>query len=162
VVTAGTKKPVASAFLSYATEDGEVAKVVERGLESQGISVFEFESDLAFGQPIWATLRRRIETSDYLLVLLSRSSLASDNVAREIGLALELQKRGPAPIIIGVTTRELAQMSIYPRKFEDGSPHTVAIDFAALRNFSEWGKPDGFRAFAAAVCQVRGRYERSI
>ena len=137
-MTPGAGNPIAAAFLSHAIEDAEVAKTIKVGLEGQRISVFAFETDLAFGHPIWETVRRRIETSDYLLVLLSRSALASESVAREIGLALELRKSRATPIIIGITSRELSPMRIQPRQFEDGSLQEAPFDFGGLRCFSEW------------------------
>jgi hypothetical protein len=148
--------PIASAFLSHAIEDSEVAKTIKIALEKQRISAFNFESDLAFGHPIWDTVRRKIETSDYLLVLLSRSSLSSDAVAREVGLALELRKNRPTPIILGITTRDLSSMHIQPLQFENGSPFPTNIDFRAFRCFSEWQNENALLEFGRSLLpQVR-------
>ena len=149
--------PIAAAFLSHAIEDGEVAKTIKIALERQRISVFSFESDLAFGHPIWDTVRRKVETSDYLLVLLSRSALGSDAVAREVGLALELRKTRAAPIIIGVTSRDLSSMHIQPLRFEDGLPFATPIDFRALRCFSEWQSESALLEFGRSL-QPRVRF----
>jgi hypothetical protein len=143
--------PIAAAFLSHAIEDAEVARTIKIALEKQRISVFSFESDLAFGHPIWDTVRRKIETSDYLLVLLSRSALGSDAVAREVGLALELRKTRATPIIIGVTSRDLSSMHIQPLRFEDGLPTATRIDFRKLRYFSEWQNDSALLEFGRSL-----------
>jgi len=144
--------PIAAAFLSHAVEDREIARTIKHGLENIGISVFDFESDLGFGRPIWDSVRRKIETSDYLLVLLSRAALLSDAVAREIGLAFELlRKSGPSPIIVGVTARELPSMTILPQRFDDGTPFAAPIDFAALRCFSEWRDANALADFGRSL-----------
>jgi len=138
LVTRGTGNPIAAAFLSHAIEDAEVAKAIKVGLEAQRISVFMFESDLAYGHSIWETVRRKIETSDYFLVVLSRSALSSEAVAREIGLALELRSTRATPIVIGVISRELSAMRIQLRQFDDGTLQPKHLDFGELRSFSEW------------------------
>lgn len=129
---------MAAAFLSHAIEDSEIAKAIKLGLEAQRISVFMFESDLAFGHPIWESVRRKIETSDYVLVLLSRSAFSSEAVARELGLAMELRNTRATPIVIGVVSRELSAMRLQLRQFEDGIPQPTHLDFGQLRYFSEW------------------------
>lgn len=154
------KGPEATAFLSHASEDIEVVQALRTALEAQGIDAFMYESDLAYGQPIWAQVRKRVETADYVLVFLSRTVAAAEAVGREVGLALELRERRSAPVLIGVQTRELITMKIQPRHFAEGAAMGAEIDFAALRSFTEWRDEAALKEFALSLLP-RVRFIRS-
>lgn len=91
-------------FLSYASEDKEVADILCAKLESHGIRVWYAPRDVASSD--YATsIVRAIEDCTHFVVILSRSGLSSQHVLNEIDLAFQRVGRGAtfAPIKIDET-----------------------------------------------------------
>lgn len=74
-------------FMSYSSEDKEIADDISNKLKEAG---FEFSSsyNLNPGDSIISLTRRNLESSDYLIVLISQAALKSDWVKFEMSEAL--------------------------------------------------------------------------
>lgn len=80
------------AFIAYSWDDVSLASAVQRGLErlakpwyrARALRVFRDATGLPAGPGLRQTLRSALERSDYLILVASRSSAASEHVQREI------------------------------------------------------------------------------
>jgi tetratricopeptide (TPR) repeat protein len=83
---------LADAFISYVEEDSSVAAGVARILEDAGISSWRYEADAVGGRNYLLQTRDQIEGAKAFVVVLSRASIASEQVDREIVRAHEFGK----------------------------------------------------------------------
>ena len=81
------------AFISYAGDDRGVARRIARLLETIGVDYFLDEKHIRLGDSITEEVRRGVESSDVLLVVISPASLKSPWGPFEIGHANALGKR---------------------------------------------------------------------
>jgi TolB-like protein/tetratricopeptide (TPR) repeat protein len=80
-------------FLSYASQDTEVANTVCRELESRGIRCWIAPRDVAPGALYADAIVRAINESNVLVVVLSQSAVASSHVGREVERAASKRKQ---------------------------------------------------------------------
>jgi TolB-like protein/Tfp pilus assembly protein PilF len=80
-------------FLSYASQDTEVANTVCRELESRGIRCWIAPRDVAPGALYADAIVRAINETKVLLIVLSQSAVASSHVGREIERAASKHKQ---------------------------------------------------------------------
>lgn len=78
-------------FLSYASADKEVAHRIVEELRKRGIRVWFDTCELQPGDSIAKAIEYAISASDYLVVLLSPSSVNSVWVQQELGAALSIE-----------------------------------------------------------------------
>ena len=89
------------AFLSYAHSDQQVAAAIQKGLQQIGrrlgqrraLRVFRDSTDLEANPDLWAKITAAIDSSDYLIVLLSPRAAASRWVNKEVSYWLEHRGR---------------------------------------------------------------------
>jgi TolB-like protein len=79
-------------FLSYASQDADIANTVCRELESRGIRCWIAPRDVAPGALYADAIVRAINESRVLVVVLSQSAVASSHVGREIERAASKRK----------------------------------------------------------------------
>jgi hypothetical protein len=79
-------------FLSYASQDAEIANTVCRELESRGIPCWIAPRDVAPGALYADAIVRAINEAKVLLIVLSQSAVASSHVGREIERAASKRK----------------------------------------------------------------------
>jgi len=127
------------AFISHAHEDESIARRLKAELDARGIETFAYERDLPFGGELAEKVRRAITRSDYVLVLLSDAAQRSLWVARELGLALHLQRAsgGAHPLVVGVRTEKPCRITTFEvLDYSSGAPADFSkYDFAAVRCF---------------------------
>jgi len=75
-------------FISHATADKWVAKVICDRLEATGVRTFIDDRDISGGDDIPESILREIRTGDELVVLLTPQSVARVWVILEVGMAL--------------------------------------------------------------------------
>lgn len=81
-----------SAFISYAREDGSAAKVLEAGLQENGISVWRDQQSLQAGQDWPEALGEAIAAQDCFVLLWSAHAHGSNFVKREWNSAFAQNK----------------------------------------------------------------------
>jgi len=84
---------MADIFISYSSKDRERAEQLIELLASAGLSVWIDKSGIAFATSWSAEIVDAIEECKALLVLLSPSSIESENVVKEVSLAAEKKKK---------------------------------------------------------------------
>ena len=82
----------AEVFISYARDDTAFAKRLARGLTREGVSGFHDDADIAAGAPWGDAVRRALEASKSLVLVLSKRALDSNYVLAELGAAEALGK----------------------------------------------------------------------
>jgi hypothetical protein len=80
-------------FLSHATHDKFIAKVLCDKIEELGAATFRDDRDIEGGDAIPAAIQANIRDSDELLVLLTPQSSGREWVLIEIGIAIGVQRR---------------------------------------------------------------------
>lgn len=91
-------------FVSHSHADKRIVRNLARQLETNNVSVWLDEAELNFGDSLIGRLRDAIDTVDVLLAVLSRNSIDSSWVQKEIEIAMteEIQKKRVkvVPIVI--------------------------------------------------------------
>jgi TIR domain len=80
-------------FLSYASQDTEIANTVCRELESRSIRCWIAPRDVAPGALYADAIVRAINDSNVLVIVLSQSAVASSHVGREVERAASKHKQ---------------------------------------------------------------------
>ena len=81
-------------FLSYAREDAERVDAVAAGLAEAGIEVWLDKTDLRPGQNWMREIERELSTADFVIFFISRASVASSWVNKELQIALHRRLSG--------------------------------------------------------------------
>jgi hypothetical protein len=99
-----TTKP--KVFLSYAREDFASAERMARDLDRQGVSVWFDKTNLLGGDDWERSIRQAIESSDYFVALLSRTSVSKvGTVQKEVKFALDILDQFPEGRVFLVPVR---------------------------------------------------------
>lgn len=131
-----------SVFVSHASQDARIASRVAMGLRAFDYNTWYDEWELLPGDSIVERITTAIATTDVLLVLLSRSSVGSTWVRRElaVGLARQLSAEGVTVIPVLVEDCEI------PDLLADTMYVDLRVDFER-----------GFRQLADALAALRAR-----
>ncbi len=76
-----------SIFISHSSQDLQFARLLQRRLQGQGVDAWLDDLQLHVGDALTDTIARALKQHDYLIVVLSRASVASKWVNKEITLA---------------------------------------------------------------------------
>lgn len=87
-------------FISYNHEDRPFVERLATDLKKHGLAVWWDAWEIRVGQPIWQKICEGIDSSAYLIAVLSSSSVKSDWVKREIGSASMKQLSAERNIIV--------------------------------------------------------------
>lgn len=109
-------------FLSYSSEDADVAHRVVRALRAGGIQVWMAPESIRPGDVYNEAIVAGLRSSDALAVLVSRAANGSRHVAREVALADDLRK------------------TIYPVRIEAVQPSDGLTYYLSLPQWIEWHK----------------------
>ncbi len=83
-----------SVFISHNREDKPFARRLSCDLQNQGVRTWLDEAELRIGDSLIEKLRQGIDDVEYLAVVLSPSSVASEWVKREVDVAMTQEIRG--------------------------------------------------------------------
>jgi len=83
------KDPDVRIFISHASQDDGVAVGLASALEAQGLQTWLASRDVSIGGNYAAEIFQNLVNSDYLLVVLSSSSIESAHVRREVSIAID-------------------------------------------------------------------------
>ncbi len=128
-----------SIFLSYSRGDARQADDWVAGLEQFGYRVWLDRGGIRGGQQWMATIVRSIEEAQAVVLLLSPNSARSDNVRREIDLAVDAKKR-IIPVEIQATT----------------IPRTLLYQLAGVQLIQVWRDPRGGLPLVMAALKEAG------
>jgi len=92
----------ASCFISYSTKDKTFAERLYADLQSRGVRCWLAEKDLAVGAKIRVALDDAIREHEKVLLLLSRNSVASAWVEKEVETALEHERSEGRTVLLPV------------------------------------------------------------
>lgn len=95
-------------FVSHATYDKFLAKVICERLEANGIATYRDDRDIEGGDSIPESIRMAIEQCDELAVLLTPQSIQRQWVLVEIGIAIGMGKR-IVPLLYHVATESIPE-----------------------------------------------------
>jgi TolB-like protein/tetratricopeptide (TPR) repeat protein len=92
---AGTPDPIATSdvFVSYASQDASIANAVVTALERQGVRCWIAPRDVAPGSLYADEIIRAINGTKILVLVLSRSAIASPHIGREVERASSKRRR---------------------------------------------------------------------
>jgi len=93
-------------FVSHATYDKWIARVLCEKIEQIGIATFRDDRDIGGGDSIPDAIRDAIETSDEIVVLLSPDSVNRSWVLFEVAMAFAFRKR-TVPLMFHVSFDEI-------------------------------------------------------
>lgn len=96
-------------FVSHATYDKWVARVLCEKIEQLGVATFRDDRDIAGGDSIPDAIRDAIEACDEILVLLSPDSVKRSWVLFEVGMAFAFRKRS-VPLMFHVSSEEIPDL----------------------------------------------------
>ena len=97
-----------SCFISHSTKDVRFCERLHADLQAKKVRTWYFPDDARWGQPVWGEIDHSIKVYDKLVVALSKHSLTSGPVLREIERALqreddELRAGHPKHVLFPIT-----------------------------------------------------------
>src|SRR5712691_7779974 len=104
-------------FVSHATYDKFLARVICERLEANGIATYRDDRDVEGGDSIPESIRKAIEQCDEVSVLLTPQSIQRQWVLLEIGIAIGLGKR-IVPLLYHVPTDSIPESIRSNRAFD--------------------------------------------
>lgn len=88
-----------SALISYSSKDRKTAERLEKALQQNGIDVWRDQTKLKIGDVLSDKIPQAISEADFVIVLISKYSVRSDWVAKELSLAFTREIIGAAKIL---------------------------------------------------------------
>ncbi len=110
-------------FLSFSSDNKTEAEKIRSAAEAKGVSVFMSEKDLTSGDVWDDRIREALLTSREMAILVSPTSLKSEWVATEWGIAWALQKR-ITPILFRC---DIAQLPDRLKRYEARDLHETDL-----------------------------------
>ena len=89
----GQKKAEARTFITYSRGDSEFALRIANDLRAAGVSIWLDQLDIPPGSPWDRSVEAALSAAGRVIVILSPTSTASENVQDEIGLAFDTHKQ---------------------------------------------------------------------
>lgn len=126
-----------SAFLSYSKDDHDFVARLRADLQARSVRVWFAPEDLKIGGRFAELIEESIRVYDKLMIVLSRSSVASRWVEREVNAALEREDRDSRTVL-------------FPIRIDDAVKETTAPWAADIRrsryigDFSRWKEHDAY------------------
>ncbi|MBD3342165.1 MAG: TIR domain-containing protein [Candidatus Lokiarchaeota archaeon] len=129
-----------SCFISYSNKDKEFAERLYSDLQNEGVRCWFAPKDMKIGDKIRNTIDQSIHIHDKLLVILSKNSINSDWVEKEVETAYEKERKS-----IGEKT------VLFPIMLDNSilnTRHAWAADIRRTRNigdFKKWKNYDEYQ-----------------
>jgi hypothetical protein len=141
-MTAGAPPKYHSCFISYSSKDATFAHKLYGNLKAKGVECWFAPENLKIGDETRTSLDKAIYGRGKLLLILSKNSLSSDWVQKEVETAFEKEQAPP---------RTLA---LFPIRIDDSVMTTTkawAADVRRMRNIGDFRKWKNPSAYAAAL-----------
>ncbi|MEO1299749.1 MAG: toll/interleukin-1 receptor domain-containing protein, partial [Cyanobacteria bacterium J06636_16] len=117
-------------FLCHADADRDSAELIRQSLIRQGITVWNYRTDIQTSQDYNSAIAQGIEEADNILFLLSPQSAQSPYCQHELEQALTLQKR-VIPVLAAPTDPEQVPVSLRSLQYVDLTDNLQASDYQA-------------------------------
>ncbi|NEQ32008.1 MAG: TIR domain-containing protein [Leptolyngbya sp. SIO4C5] len=117
-------------FLCHAEEDRESAEQIRRSLLRQGVTVWNYRTDIQISQDYHSAIAQGIEAADNVLLMLSPHSAQSTYCQRELEQALAFNKR-IIPILAAPIDPEQIPDNLRSLQQIDLTDNAVASDYLA-------------------------------
>ena len=127
-----------SCFISYSSKDESFAKVVYADLQNNGVRCWFAPEDLKIGDKTRVQIDESIRVYDKLLLILSKQSITSDWVEKEVETAMELERQQKRTVLFPVRLDDEVM------KIQSG----WAADIRRSRNigdFRNWTNPEVYK-----------------
>jgi TIR domain len=118
------------AFISHSSKDLPFARRLGERLRSQGIEVWLDDLQLKVGDTLTETIARAVGQHDFLIVVLSKASLASAWVRKEVRMATPGEARGRVARLVPILLERPAANRL-PKSLRD----TKYVDFSDYKTF---------------------------
>jgi uncharacterized protein YjbI with pentapeptide repeats len=128
-----------SCFISYSSRDEDFAQLLYSGLQSEGVRCWFDRHDMKTGDEIRPTIDEAIHTNDKLLIVLSKNSIRSQWVKKEVETAFEEEQKRRETILLPIRLDESVMRT----------SQAWAADIRRTRHigdFQSWGDPREYRA----------------
>lgn len=86
--------PIKKVFISYSHKDKRFVKGLVKSLKDRGVSVWIDECELLVGDSLISKLREALDNVDYVLAVISESSISSNWVKHELDIAMNQEIDG--------------------------------------------------------------------
>jgi hypothetical protein len=127
-----------SCFISYSSQDQHFVEILYRDLRKAGVLCWFASEDLKAGDKFPAEITEAVQSREKLLIVLSKSSLKSDWVSKEVNLALQKEGNGKSKVLLPIHL--------------DGAYLKSSIDWAEairkrrnIRSFENWQQPSRYQ-----------------
>lgn len=101
-----------SVFLSHSWQDKDFVKTLAQDLEMRGVMVWLDEAEIKLGDSLIDKIRDGIDQMDYLAVILSRVSIKSEWVKKEVDIAMNQEIAGRRVKVLPILIDKLDQAEI--------------------------------------------------
>ena len=91
-----------SCFISYSSHDQHFVEILYRDLRKAGVHCWYASEDLKAGDKFPAEIAEAVQSREKLLVVLSKSSLKSDWVSKEVQLARQKEGNGNREVLLPI------------------------------------------------------------
>jgi len=132
-----TSAEYSSVFVSYSEKDREFAQQLHADLARQGIRVWFAPDNLESGDKLKDHITEAIRSSDKVLLILSKDSIRSTWVQREIEAAFEKEREGTKLVLLPIRIDDAVFEAEYP----------WIGDVRRIRHigdFSRWREPEAY------------------
>ena len=134
-----------SCFISYSAQDRVFAERIFNDLQDVGIRCWLDSKDLKVGDYIEVELNRAIQITDKVLLILSKASINSAWVQREIDVALKKESEAKKTILFPVRIDDAVMTSA-------DNPSAKLLRLKHVGDFTDWHAADSYRrAFSRLV-----------
>ena len=140
-----------SCFISYSSKDQPFAERLHSELQGKGVRCWYAPEDLKIGEKIRVGIDESIRIHDKLLLVLSKKSVASDWVEKEVETAMEKERQQKRVVLFPIRLDDAVM------KIETGWP----ADIRRSRNigdFKKWKTHDTYqKAFERLLRDLKAK-----
>jgi hypothetical protein len=133
----GSMQPIHfySCFISYSSKDRSFAQRLYADLQGEGVRCWYAPEDLKIGEKIRVGIDESIRLHDKLLIVLSKNSVASDWVEKEVETAMEQERQQKRVVLFPIRLDDAV------RKIETGWPAEIRRS-RNIGDFKKWKSHD--------------------
>lgn len=127
-----------SCFISYSSDDKDLAQRLYGDLQSAGVRCWFASEDMKIGEPILHRIDESIRMYEKLLLILSENAITSEWVDHEVQVALAKERRSSGHVLFPIRVDDAVMES------EEGWAATVR-DTRHIGDFTEWKDHDAYQ-----------------